>query len=185
MCGKWRGKLQLILLIPHKFIMVTNQCPSALTIKRCHIGLPRPTTSFLILKTGYCQSFKWHNKSIEGNQFLFQYVQQRGSSSVGSVLRMCEQGLWGSGLTPVSDVVKVCKHLLLADCQKPWLTRWSQYRCLWGEFIVKVTNIFTAFDGRHKWGLDLLCQQCRPIHILRKNKQMCGKEIFSDIWKYI
>lgn len=115
-------------------------------------------TNFLILKTGYCQSFKWHNKSIEGNQFLFQCVQQRGSCSVGSVLRMCEQGLWGSGLTPVSDVVKVCKHLLLADCQKPWLTRWSQYRCLWGEFIVKVTNIFTAFDGRHKWGLDLLCQ---------------------------
>lgn len=61
--------------------------------KMPHWATKTQPSSFLVLKTNYCQSFKWHNKSIEGKQFLFQCVLQRGSCSVGSVLSMCEQGL--------------------------------------------------------------------------------------------
>lgn len=74
-------------------------------------------------------------------------------------------------LTPVSDVVKVAKHLLLVGGQVPGLPGRRQDGCLRGELVVKVADVLTTLDGRDKWRPDLLCQEGVPVDVLLETQQ--------------
>lgn len=107
------------------------------------------TTSSCVLKN--LGSSWWHRREMKGAVFKVFFL----VSLLGFTV--------SSNLTPISNVVKISEHFLFLFWKNPWLSRWSQNRCFWGKFIIKITNIFPSSDGRYERRLYFFVHQSTPV----------------------
>lgn len=84
----------------------------------------------------------------------------------------CGMGRWEDwGLTPVCDVVEVKEQLLLFHSQESGFPGRREDRSLRGEFLVEVTDVLPALDGRDEWRSHPLGQQPIPVNSLGEEQE--------------